>query len=255
LGAPVFFGEQQNDEIPCASRPNRQAPVGAGHDRGSGENRLGHRAVRETEITSEKLARTRRAGLDRAADRCEPDVMGLTACVFDRCESLHGCGPSLELLPTPLQVRFEQLEQKALTVAEVTCAVDEDENTRDALLRREADVEPVVDPFLAVELVPDRRPTERTLGGKLRNRAGGGPVSRPLSVRTHRMRVAEAPVRVPRLVARPVDELVAVAPVALMNETLVAPVEHRVARCVRPDQTREQPQEPRREWHRIVESI
>src|SRR5262249_46216907 len=66
---------------------------------------------------------------------------------------------------------------------------------------------------------------------------------------------AKAPVRVPRLIARPVDALVAVAPVALMNETLVAPIEHRVARCVGPDQPREQPQEPRRKRHRIVESI
>jgi hypothetical protein len=63
----------------------------------------------------------------------------------------------------PLQVRFEQLEQEALAVAEVARAMDEDEYAGDALLRRQAHIEPVVDPLVPIDLVPERGPAKRAL--------------------------------------------------------------------------------------------
>lgn len=51
--AQVVFGEQQYDEVTDPSRPDRQTPRDAGCDSRSREGRLGHRAVRDTEVALE----------------------------------------------------------------------------------------------------------------------------------------------------------------------------------------------------------
>src|SRR6478736_6115282 len=58
-----------------------------------------------------------------------------------------------------------------------------------------------------------------------------------------------------RLVARPVDALVAGTPGTLVHEALVAAVEHGVRRRARPDQVREPTEELRGKRQRIVEVV